>query len=156
MEEHTTPHKRYTIKERKEYNRNRLFKPYNFWRQKKESQRRGNLVHYSISNKLKRELKITEEFEVIFNNLSLEEVIGLKLELASRNINGKLYDLPLWNTLIEIVKEAVLKYAYSASRTKLHLSHFLGVSRNYLDMVLWKYNIGNYFACLDKKKDENL
>ena len=36
----------------------------------------------------------SEEFEIIFNNLSLEEVIGLKLELASKSsFNGKLYGL---------------------------------------------------------------
>ena len=49
----------------------------------------GRNKYYSISNKLKKENRSSEEFEIIFNNLSLEEVIGLKLELASKSsFNG--------------------------------------------------------------------
>ena len=36
-------------------------------------------MNYSISKKLKKERKSTEEFEVMLNNLSLEEIIALKL-----------------------------------------------------------------------------
>ena len=45
------------------------------WQKKKRIQ--GKNKYYSLSKKLKRENKITDEFEVMFNSLSLEEVIGL-------------------------------------------------------------------------------
>ena len=36
----------------------------------------GKNQYYSLSKKLRREGKSSEEFEILFNNLSLEEVIG--------------------------------------------------------------------------------
>ena len=44
--------------------------------------KKSNSSLYSISNKLRKSGKSSEEFEIILNNLSLEEVIGLKLELS--------------------------------------------------------------------------
>ena len=52
------------------------------WNKRK---RYGIYKNYSLVNKLRKENKTTEEFEIMLNNLSLEEVIGLKLELASKN-----------------------------------------------------------------------
>ena len=39
--------------------------------------------------------------------LSLEEIIGLKLELAARAIDNRLYGLALWTGMPYIVHEAV-------------------------------------------------
>jgi len=63
----------------------------------------GKNRYYSISNKLRKEGKSSEEFEILFNNLSLEEVIALKLEASSRfGLKGKLYGLPIWYSLKNI------------------------------------------------------
>ena len=51
------------------------------------SKEKTDVKYFSISKKLKRERRITEEFEVMLNNLSLEEIIALKLELASKILN---------------------------------------------------------------------
>mgnify|MGYP003629974493 CR=1 FL=1 len=68
---------------------------------KTKKKNEGRNKYYSISNKLKKDGKSSEEFEIIFNALSLEEVIGLKLELASKSaFKGKLYGLPLWYSTI--------------------------------------------------------
>ena len=40
--------------------------------------------YYSISNKLKNQGKSNDEFEVMVSNLTLEDLIGLKLELSAR------------------------------------------------------------------------
>ena len=48
------------------------------WKKKKKLS--GKNRYYSLKKKLRRENKITDEFEVMLNSLSLEEVIGLKLE----------------------------------------------------------------------------
>ena len=115
----------------------------------------GRNRYYSISNKLRKESKSSEEFEIIFNNLSLEEVIGLKLELASKSsFNGKLYGIPLWYSIPNIVRDAVLKYALSATRSKREAARFLGLNELAMKKNINRYKIDDYFEKeLDKKDD---
>ena len=113
------------------------------WKKKKRSQ--GRNQHYSISRKLRREKLITEEFEVMLNSLSLEEIIALKLELASKIVGGNLYGLPLWDTLPNIIKDAVLKYSVSATRTQTEAARFLGLNKDRLFKLVKKFDINNFF-----------
>ena len=115
----------------------------------------GRNKYYSISNKLKKENRSSEEFEIIFNNLSLEEVIGLKLELASKSsFNGKLYGVPIWYSIPNIVRDAVLKYAMSATRSKRETARFLGLNEFAMRRAINKYKIDDYFEkVLDKGDD---
>jgi len=101
--------------------------------------------YYSVSNKLKSEGKITSDFEVMLSSLTLEDIIALRLELASRSVNGKLYGLKLWESIPRIAKEAVLKYAYSAARTKNEAAVFLGLNKNDFRRLIKKFNISNFF-----------
>lgn len=121
------------------------------WRNKRKLY--GSNQNYSISRKLRNEGKTNEQFEVALGVLSLEELIALKLELASKSVGGKLYGLPLWYSLPDIVKDAVLKYALSAARTKMEAARFLGVSKEYFYRLLKKYDADSYFKekALDKK-----
>ena len=105
----------------------------------------GKNSHYSLSKKLQREGRTTDEFETMLNSLSLEEIIGLKLEIASRIVGGKLYGLPLWHSMEAITKNAVLMYALSASRTKMEAARFLGVTKEYFNKLCKKYDVINYF-----------
>jgi len=112
----------------------------------KKNKNSGRNRYYSISNKLRKEGKSSEEFEILFNNLSLEEVIGLKLELASKfGLRGKMYGLPIWYSLRTIVKDAVLKYAVSATRSKREAARFLGLQENNFKLLLRKHKIDHYF-----------
>ena len=115
----------------------------------------GRNRDYSISNKLRKDGKSSEEFEIIFNNLSLEEVIGLKLELASKSaFKGKLYGLPLWCSVPSIVKDAILKYAMSATRSKREAARFLGLNELILKNLIRKHRIDDYFKKkLDKEEE---
>ena len=115
----------------------------------------GRNRDYSISNKLRKDGKSSEEFEIIFNNLSLEEVIGLKLELASKSaFKGKLYGLPLWYSVPSIVKDAILKYAVSATRSKRETARFLGLNELVLKNLIKKHRIDDYFKKkLDKEEE---
>jgi len=115
----------------------------------------GRNRDYSISNKLRKDGKSSEEFEIIFNNLSLEEVIGLKLELASKSaFKGKLYGLPLWYSVPSIVKDAILKYAMSATRSKREAARFLGLNELVLKNLIRKHKIDDYFKKkLDKEEE---
>jgi len=105
----------------------------------------GSLETYSISKKLKKNKKITEEFEVMLNGLTLEDIISLKLELSSNLIKGKLYGTNIYNVLPLIAKEAALKYAISACKTKSSAAVFLGISYRRLKQLQAEYNIYEYF-----------
>tara|TARA_R110000824_G_scaffold85755_1_gene212814 strand:- start:163 stop:534 length:372 start_codon:yes stop_codon:yes gene_type:complete len=112
----------------------------------KKNKNSGKNLYYSLSNKLRKEGKSSEEFEILFNNLSLEEVIGLKLELASKfGLRGKMYGLPIWYSLRTIVKDAVLKYAVSATRSKREAARFLGLHEQSLNTLLRKHKVDKYF-----------
>ena len=105
----------------------------------------GKNKHYSLSKKLKNEDKTNEDFEIVLNRLTLEEVIGLKLELASRMFGGKCYGIPIYQSMRDIVNDAVLKYALSACRTKKEAARFLGLSSQNFNKLLKKYDVENYF-----------
>jgi len=116
------------------------------WENKRSRFKKPNQDYYSIANKLKSENKINERFEVMLSSLTMEEIIGLRLELAARTVNHKLYGMNLWHSVQDIVRDAVLKYAHSASRTKGEAAAFLGVDKSLFKKLLKKYNITNYFT----------
>jgi len=115
------------------------------WENKRNRFKKPDQDYYSIANKLKTEGKINERFEVMLSSLTLEEIIGLRLELAAKTVNYKLYGANLWHSLQDIVRDGVLKYAHSAARTKGEAAAFLGLDVSLFKKLLKKYNITNYF-----------
>ena len=122
------------------------------WKRKRNYN--GKNKNYSISKKLRKERKSNEEFEIMLSNLTLEEVIALKLELATKSISQRMYGFPIWHSLHNIVQDAVFKYAYSATRTKSEAMRFLGLQENRFHKLQKKYGIDDYFVekTLDKKE----
>jgi len=96
-----------------------------YW--KRERVYKGKYKNYSISSKLRKEGKSNDEFEAMLSNLPLEDLIALKLEISSRPVNNRLYGVPIWNAITDIVREAVFKFAYSSSRTQGEAMNFLGL-----------------------------
>tara|TARA_R100000030_G_scaffold12399_1_gene8302 strand:- start:607 stop:996 length:390 start_codon:yes stop_codon:yes gene_type:complete len=94
---------------------------------KKLREYKGRNNEYSLRKKLKREKKITDDFEIMLSTLTLEEIIGLRLELASLYINNKLYNFPIYKSIKYITKEACLLFALSATRTYGDAASFLGM-----------------------------
>lgn len=117
------------------------------WKRKKL---RGEFGDFSLAHKLRNENKTNEDFEVMLSNLDLEETIGLKLELASKSMGGKLYGLNLWASIPHIAKEALLLYIYSSARTRKEAAAFLGVSCFKLRSLFYHYGIYHYFK--DEKR----
>ena len=113
------------------------------WKRKKKPY--GKNTNYSISKKLRKDKDITEEFEILLNSLSLEEIIALKLELGAKCINNKLYGLPIWKGANHIIKEALIKTAVSITRTKGEAARFLGLNRAYFAELVKKYDVDGYF-----------
>jgi len=115
-------------------------------REKKLPKRfRGRNYYQSVSKKLLEEKKITSEFEVRLASLKLEEIIALKLELASRNLRGKLYGFPIWNVSSYIIKDSLIKYALSATSTHKEAANMLGITISDLKKFIKKYKVNEYF-----------
>ena len=106
---------------------------------------RGRNTYYSLSKKLSQEKRINNDFIIMLNHLSLEEVIGLKLEVASKPVNNRLYGLPVWKNLTNLVKDAIFKYAYSATRTQMEAKRFLGLRANTFHELKKRYDPISYF-----------
>jgi len=121
------------------------------WERKLTSRRKKSTKNHSIITQLRKKGKSTEEFEVMLNNLALEEVIGLKLELANRAAGGYLYGMPIWQAIPDLVRDAVLKFATTAAKTKGEAARFLGISQQEMEKFNRRYKIDYFF-----KKDERL
>jgi len=111
----------------------------------------GTRKHYSVISKLENDGKINEQFQLMMNKLSFEEVIAAKLELAAKASGGFIYGIPIWNSLLHIVRDATLKFALSATRTKAEAARFLGVNIDNFNTYLDQYETENYFEDSENK-----
>ena len=81
----------------------------------------------------------------MLNGLSLEDVIALKLELATRPFGGKAFGIPIWHSMREIVQDAVLKMALSSTRSKREAARFLGLIPQDFRKLMKKYKTESFF-----------
>lgn len=108
---------------------------------KKNKEFKGKNYYYSLKNKLEKENKINQEFNILLNNLTLEEIIGLKLELSSLYINSKLYNINIWKSTYYICREAVLKYSLSSCRSIRDAASLMGISESLFRKEIKKFKI---------------
>lgn len=123
------------------------------WKRKKTTL--GLIHNITLSKKLLEEGKITREFEDMLSNLTLEEIIALKLELSSKILHSTFIGAPLWYNLHLIVKDAVLKYAYSMANSASEAASLLGLPKYKFRGLLFKFRTENYFKTMiyrNKKK----
>jgi len=113
----------------------------------------GKNKNYSVINKFLKEEIINENFLVTLNNLSLEDIIALKLEVSSKSCGGDIFGIPIWNCLKDVCRDASLKFAISASRTRAEAATFLGISISTLKDYIEKYEIKNFFE--ERENEEN-
>ena len=113
---------------------------------KKDSKKKKS---YSIIRKLRKEGKFPEEMGIFVSNLSLEDLIALKLEISSRPVSGKLFGIPIWKSIPFIVRDAVLKTAISVCRTKVDAANLIGMDVDKMDNLLKKYNTIDFFEETD-------
>ena len=107
--------------------------------------KRPTRKHYSVIAKLENDMKINDQFQIIINSLTLEEVIAVKLELAGKASGGNIYGIPVWFSLVDIVRDATLKFSLSATRTKMEAARFLGISIHNLNVYMRRFGVKNYF-----------
>ena len=115
------------------------------WKNKKKKNTVTKYSNYSIINKLKSEKKITDNTLNNINNISLEDLIAIKLELSTRYLCGKFYGLPIWRLTRHAVTDALLKTALSIARTKKEAARFLGVDYMEFNRYIKKYNTISFF-----------
>ena len=120
------------------------------WKKRKRIYK-GKNESYSISRKLRKQKRSDDIFEIKLNNLSLEEVIALQLELASDSTGKALYGLPLWHSLPDIVQDAMLRYALSATRTKGEAMRLLGLVPKDFKRLEKKFHTDEYYTEDDTK-----
>ena len=108
---------------------------------KKLREYKGRNNEYSLRKKLKKEKKITDDFEIMLSTLTLEEIIGLRLEIASSYINNKLYNFPIYKSIKYITKEACLMFALSSTRTIKDAASFLGINESELRRQIKQFQI---------------
>jgi len=107
----------------------------------KRSRSQGFCNDLSFSKKLRKEGRSNEAFEVMLSALTLEELIGLKLECSSRLTNGKLYGFNLWSNIVDITKEALFNAVISMTATNKEASRVMGINLLTFKRLKKKYNI---------------
>jgi len=117
---------------------------------KKLREYKGKYNKYSLRNKLLREKKINSDFEVILNTLTLEEIIALKLELSNLYINNKLYNFPLYKSIKYIIRESLIIFALSTTRTAKDAASVLGMRERDLYTEIKKFEIKPSDCCYDE------
>ena len=102
---------------------------------------KGFCTDLVFSNKLRNQGKSNEAFEVMLSALTLEEIIGLKLECSSRLTNGKMYGFNLWSKIIDIIKEALYNAVISVAKTNKEATRILGINEQTFKALKKKYKI---------------
>jgi hypothetical protein len=100
----------------------------------------------SVINRLKDKNIISDNLLVMLNQMSLEEVIAVKFELSAKHLNHRLYGFDIWHSSNSIIKEAILKFAISATKSKKDAARFLGLTYHEFLRVSKKYKAHEYFA----------
>jgi len=107
----------------------------------RKSDSQGFCNDLSFSHKLRNQGKSNEAFEVMLSALTLEEIIGLKLECVSRLTKGRMYGFNLWSNAVAICKEALYNAVISVSSTNKEACRILGISEETFKTLKKKYKI---------------
>ena len=107
----------------------------------RKSDSQGFSALLSFSHKLRTAGKSNETFEVMLSALTLEELIGLKLECAGRLTNGRMYGLNLWSNIVDITKEALYNAVISIAKTNKESTRILGINEQTFKALKRKYKI---------------
>ena len=73
--------------------------------------------------------------------LSLEDLIAVKLELSTNLLNHRLYGFDIWRNSVYIVKDSLLKFAISTTKSKKDAARFLGLTYSDFRLACKKFKI---------------
>ena len=112
---------------------------------KKELKKNLTTTNNSIILTLCQRGQLNDSILTNINNISLEDLIAIKLELSAKHINNKLYAFNLLSNTNKLVKEAIIKFAISATDSKMDAARFLGIDYEGLHRLVREYNLQEYF-----------
>ena len=112
---------------------------------RKTTDKRFTTKHKSVILYLRQRQQIDDSLLVLINNLTLEDLIALKLELSAKNINNRLFGLDMWRKTSYIMKEAMLMFAISTTQSMKDAARFLGLTYSDFKKQLKNYNTEMYF-----------
>jgi hypothetical protein len=78
-------------------------------------------------SELRQKGKINSEFLDKVSELTLEELVAIKIELSAKMISGKLYNFPIWYSMPYIVREGLLNFVHRNCKSKADMSNTLGL-----------------------------
>jgi hypothetical protein len=107
---------------------------------------------FSYVNLLREQGKLNEQVETAIHNLTLEDLIVIKMELSTRTQKSPLFGIPLLDTIQTIVTEAMLKYAISVTLTPSEAAASLGISLDAFKKNIWDFKIYDFIP----KREEML
>ena len=111
----------------------------------KDSKNYSSNKNYNLKNKLLKEEKIDNDFLEKLKFIKLEELITLKLLVATSLLKGKLFNFPFLKYSNEICKEAVLRFALSQANSRREAQIILGMKKADLIYYLKNYNLEEDF-----------
>lgn len=118
----------------------------------KQSKNFSSNKNYNLKNKLLKEKKIDQEFLERLKFLKLEELITLKLLVATSLLRGKLFNFPFLKYSTEICKEAILRFALSQASSRREAQIILGMKKADLVYYLKAYELEKDFVYDIRKK----
>ena len=95
---------------------------------KKELKKNLTTTNNSIILTLCQRGQLNDSILTNINNISLEDLIAIKLELSANNLNNRLYGFDIWKKTKYIVQDALLKFAISTTKSKKDAARFLGLT----------------------------
>ena len=111
----------------------------------KTSKTKSTTLNKSVINKLKDQNLINDSILVCLNNLTLEDIIAIKLELSANYLNNRPFGFDMWRKSGYIIKEAFLKFALSTTNSKKDAARFLGLTYSDFKKAIRKYKVTNFF-----------
>ncbi len=103
-------------------------------------------INKSVIKVLKDQNKINDSVLASIGNISIEDLIAVKFELAASHLNNRLYGFDIWRQSNYIIKEAILKFAISTTHSKKDAARFLGLTYLEFKKAIAKYNVKEYFS----------
>ena len=84
---------------------------------------------------------INNQLLTLISNLTLEDLIAIKIELSCAHLKNRLYGLDMWKKMDYITKEALLRVSVSCTTSYSEGARFLGITLDSYKKNLEKFNV---------------
>lgn len=84
---------------------------------------------------------LSNELLVLISNLTLEDLIAIKIELSANHLKNRLYGLDIWKKMDYITKEALLRVSVSCTTSYSEGARFLGITLDNYRKNLDKFDV---------------